>query len=176
MLALAAVVVGTDQITKSWALHQISMTASHPDGRHLLGPLWLTLTYNSGAAFSLGTGITPVLEVVAAVLVAVLFAFSHRASRRASMAVGIGIALLLGGAVSNLADRLFRHIPAHPGAVIDFVDIARVGHHDWWPVFNIADAAITVGAVVLVVAFARSGGRSGRVSRSGGRSGRVSRP
>ena len=169
MFALAAVVVGTDQMTKSWALHHLSTTARHPGGRHLLGPLWLILTYNSGAAFSLGTGITPVLEVVAAVLVALLFVLSSRASRRASPAVVVGIALLLGGAVSNLGDRLFRHVPARPGAVIDFIDIARVGRHDWWPIFNIADAAITVGAVILVIASARSGraSRSNRDSRSG---------
>ena len=171
MFALAGVVVAVDQTTKSWALHNVPMT-----GRHLLGPVWLTLTYNSGAAFSLGTGITPVLEVIAAVMVAVLFAFSGRASRQAPIAVIVGIGLLLGGAVSNLGDRLFRHLPGHPGAVIDFIDIARIGHRDWWPVFNVADAAITVGAVILVIAFSRSGGRSGPGSRSGGRSGPGSTP
>ncbi|HEX7167995.1 MAG TPA: signal peptidase II, partial [Acidimicrobiales bacterium] len=56
------------------------------------------------------------------------------------MAAGLG--LVLGGAVGNLADRLFRD---HGGAVVDFVDL------QWWPVFNVADIAISVGAVLLVV-------------------------
>jgi signal peptidase II len=50
--------------------------------------------------------------------------------------------LLLGGAVGNLVDRLIRH---HHGAVIDFVDLR------WWPVFNVADASITIGAILLVL-------------------------
>ncbi len=147
---LAAVVVVADQATKTWALH-------HAAGlHHVVGTLYLRLDYNAGAAFSLGTGIGPVLEVVAAVLVAVLVLASRRVSRDAPLAGAVGLALLLGGAVGNLADRLLRHIPGNPGAVVDFVDIARIGHHDWWPIFNLADAAITVGAGLLVIAFVRS--------------------
>jgi signal peptidase II len=150
ILGLAGLVVVADQLTKSWALH-------HAAGyHHVVGTLWFTLTFNSGAAFGLGQGVTPVLEVVAAVLVAVLVVASRRASRGAPAAIAVGIGLLLGGAVSNLADRLFRTIPGHPGAVVDFIDIARVGTHDWWPIFNVADAAITIGALTLVVAFSRS--------------------
>ena len=66
------------------------------------------------------------------------------------MAVGLG--LLLGGAAGNLADRVFRH---NHGAVIDFIDAARVGTRDWWPVFNVADAAIVVGVVILLLCYRR---------------------
>lgn len=153
ILALAAFVVAVDQLTKTWALH-------HAQGlHHVVGPLFFRLDFNVGAAFSLGTGITPVLEVVAAVLVAVLVVVSRRISRAAPVAMSIGIGLLLGGAVGNLSDRLFRHVPGAPGAVVDFIDIARIGHHDWWPIFNVADSAITVGAGFLVVAFSRSRGQ-----------------
>ena len=70
------------------------------------------------------------------------------------MAVGLG--LLLGGAAGNLTDRVFRH---NHGAVIDFIDAARIGSRDWWPVFNVADAAIVVGVVILVLSYRRRPGR-----------------
>jgi signal peptidase II len=62
------------------------------------------------------------------------------------MAIALG--LVLGGALGNLADRLIR---GHGGAVIDFIDF------QWWPVFNVADMAITIGAVLLVIAGFREG-------------------
>lgn len=139
--ATAAVVVAADQATKTWALHNL------PQPRHVLGTLWFDLTLNSGAAFSLGRGITPVVVAVVVVLVAWLLLFSRRLSRSAHPVIAVALGLLLGGAVSNLADRLFRH---NHGAVIDFIDAARFGSHDYWPVFNIADASIVVGVAVLV--------------------------
>jgi signal peptidase II len=149
---VAAAVVAADQVSKSWALHALK-----PYGtvHHVFGPLALELTLNPGAAFSLGTGITPVIEVVAAVLVVALAAYSRRA-RHGGWLLSVGTGLLLGGAVSNLGDRLFRH---HHGAVVDFVSIARVGGHDYWPIFNVADAAITVGVVMVVIALSRSPAR-----------------
>jgi signal peptidase II len=120
--------------------------------RHVTGTLWLDLTYNSGAAFSLGRGVTPVVETIVVVLVAGLLLFGRRAARTATIPVALGVGLLLGGAAGNLVDRLFRH---NHGSVIDFVDILRVGRHDLWPVFNLADAAIVVGALTLVLAYSR---------------------
>jgi signal peptidase II len=152
LLAVAGAVVAVDQLTKTWALHHVPLT-----GRHLFGPVWLLRTLNTGAAFGLGTGVTPVLEIVAAVLIVVLFSLSRRVSRGAPRVVVVGVGLVLGGAVGNLLDRLVRH---HDGGVIDWIDIARVGNHDWWPVFNVADAAITIGAVVLVVAYLLRSSRS----------------
>ena len=142
---LAAVVVAADQISKTWALHNTL------GGRHVLWTLWLDLTYNSGAAFGVGHGVTPLVE---AAVVAVIIAFvllGRRAVRSATWPTIVAVGLVLGGAAGNLCDRLFRHIPGHPGGVIDFIDAVRIGQHDWWPVFNVADACITVGVVLLVV-------------------------
>jgi signal peptidase II len=149
---VAAAVIVADQMTKTWALHQIPPSP----GRHVVGPVWLNLTFNRGAAFGLGHGVTPVVEAVVVVLVAWLVFFGRRASRAASLPVAIGLGLLIGGAAGNLIDRLFRH---NRGAVIDFIDAVRVGSHDWWPVFNVADASIVVGVVIIVLAYSVGAGR-----------------
>jgi signal peptidase II len=147
--AVAVAVLGADQASKTWALHHVPPA---PGGRHLVGSLWLVLTFNSGAAFSLGRGVTPVIESVAIVLVVWLLVFSRRASRVASIPMAVGLGLLLGGAAGNLTDRVVRH---NHGSVIDFIDMARIGSRDWWPVFNVADAAIVVGVVVVVLSYRR---------------------
>jgi signal peptidase II len=96
-----------------------------------------------------------VVEAIVVALVVWLLAFSGRANRSANPGVAVGLGLLLGGAAGNLIDRVFRHIPGYPGAVIDFVDAARIGTRDWWPVFNVADASIVLGVVILVVCYLR---------------------
>jgi signal peptidase II len=139
--AVAAVVVAVDQITKTLALDHLD-----PLNRtHVVGPVFLELEYNSGAAFSLGTGVTPILEAAVVVLIVGLLVFTRRASRSASVPVSVALGLLLGGALSNLGDRLFRHLPVH-GGVVDF--IRAVG---WWPVFNVADACIVIGVILLLL-------------------------
>jgi signal peptidase II len=141
LLLIASAVVALDQWSKSWALHDLSEVAR----RHIVGPVYLSLGFNRGAAFSLGAGASPVIEALAIVLVVGVIAFSRRATRGgASVPVIIGLGLLLGGALSNLGDRLFRH---HGGAVVDFIQLVS-----WWPTFNVADASVTVGAVTVVVA------------------------
>ena len=141
LLLVAAAVVALDQWSKSWALQDLSDVSR----RHVIGPMYLTLTFNQGAAFSLGAGASPIIEAVAIALVVAVIAMSRRAARGgANLAVIIGLGLLLGGALSNLGDRLFRH---HHGAVVDFIQLVS-----WWPTFNVADASITVGAVTLVIA------------------------
>lgn len=65
--------------------------------------------------------------------------------------------LLIGGAVGNLVDRVIRD---HHRSVIDFIAAARIGTHDRWPIFNLADAAIVVGAVTVAAAYSRKGQRS----------------
>ncbi|HET9076382.1 MAG TPA: signal peptidase II [Acidimicrobiales bacterium] len=142
--AVAAAVVAADQLTKTWALD--SLRLGQP--RHVIGPVNLVLTYNTGAAFGLGTGVTPIVEAAVVVLVVWLLAASRRASRNASSTMAVGLGLLLGGALGNLADRLFRHPKGFPGGVVDFIQGVS-----WWPVFNVADASIVVGVVVLVVAY-----------------------
>lgn len=143
LAAVAATVIALDQWTKSWALHNLSATSP----RHVLGPVYLVLSFNRGAAFSLGSGASPVIEVLASALAVAVIAFSGRAARvGASPVVVIGLGLLSGGALSNLADRLFGD---HHGAVVDFIQAVS-----WWPTFNVADAAITTGAVTVAVTLA----------------------
>ena len=137
---VAAVVLVVDQASKHWALNALQ------DGPiELIGSLRLFLTYNTGAAFSLasGRGIGPLVTVLAVVVIAGL-AFGYT-SRHPLGATSVG--LISGGAVGNLVDRAFRGDDGFlQGAVVDFIDL------QWWPVFNVADAAIVVGAVLLVVA------------------------
>lgn len=128
-------VVAIDQSTKSLAASDLH----HPV--HLVGPFGLALRYNSGSAFSLFTGAPAVLAAVSLVLVGILVWLAWRA-QSAAMAVAVG--LVLGGALGNLADRAFR---GHRGEVVDFVTLTH------WPTFNVADACITVGVVLLVVLF-----------------------
>jgi signal peptidase II len=141
LLLVASAIVALDQWSKSWALRDLTVTGR----RHVIGPMYLELSFNRGAAFSLGAGASPVIEAVAIGLVVAVVAFSRRAAKGgANLAVIVGLGLLLGGALSNLADRVLRH---HHGAVVDFIQVVS-----WWPTFNVADASITVGAVTLVVA------------------------
>jgi signal peptidase II len=137
---MAAVVVATvavDQATKSWAV------AALADGpRHVVWTLELDLAFNPGLAFSQGTGLTGLITVVGLVLAGLVW-WSRGIT---SPPLAVGVALLVGGACGNLADRLFRD---HGGAVVDFIDF------QWWPVFNVADMAVFCGAAVLVVASVR---------------------
>ena len=140
---VAAVVVSADQLTKSWALQH-----TYPP-RHVFASLWLELTFNTGAAFGVGKGVTPVVEAGVIALVAGLLLGARRAAKRGSLSEAFALGLVVGGALSNLADRLLRHVPGHPGAVVDWIEVAQVHGHQYWPVFNVADASIVVGAILL---------------------------
>ncbi len=132
--SVAAVVVVADQVTKDLAVDHLATAPVH-----LFGPVGLVLEYNTGVAFSLGAGSGWPVALAAAGLVAVLLALARSArSRAASTALG----LVLGGALGNLADRL---VGGHHGAVVDFVHVGA------WPTFNLADAAVVVGCVLLAV-------------------------
>ena len=137
----AAVVIAADQVTKTLALDHLDPVRR----THVVGPVYWELTYNSGAAFSMGAGVTPIVEAAVVVLIVALLVFARRSSRSASVPVSIALGMLLGGALSNLGDRLFRNLPVH-GSVVDF--IRAVG---WWPVFNVADASIVIAVVLLVL-------------------------
>lgn len=145
--AAAAVVVVLDQLTKHWALQALA------DGPiDLVGSLRLNLTFNDGAAFSLGGGRTTLIAVAALAIVVVIVAMGWRAESRA-WAIGLGI--VLGGAAGNLVDRALRAGDGLLGGrVIDFIDL------QWWPVFNVADVSLWVGIGVLALASWREpGGR-----------------
>ena len=166
MIALvAALVILLDQTTKSWALDHLTVP------RHVVGPINLTLTFNRGAAFSIGTGISPIVEAVVVVLIVALVGFSGRLTSATPLWVYGALGLVLGGALGNLADRLLRDIPFHHGAVVDFIQAVS-----WWPVFNVADAAIVIGIAALVLYFVardRGPGRNPPGRRTSGGRGMV---
>ncbi|HEX2849413.1 MAG TPA: signal peptidase II [Acidimicrobiales bacterium] len=146
---LAAGVFALDQVTKTLAVRGLA------DGPvHVWWTVTLNLSFNSGIAFSLGPGLTPWITAVVVVLVVVLLALTRRVT---SPAMAVALGLVLGGAIGNLADRLFR---GHGGAVVDFIDVR------WWPVFNVADIAITTGAVLLVLSGLREQPRQEIAPRS----------
>jgi len=138
-VVIAAAVVLIDQLTKHWAVHRLS------GGRtvDVVGSLRFNLTYNSGMAFSRGKGLGPVIGVIALVVIVALLASLRR---NGSILSTVRLGLLIGGAVGNILDRLFRDGNGFlGGTVVDFIDL------QWWPVFNVADSAITVGGIILVV-------------------------
>jgi signal peptidase II len=138
LVAAVGAIVAVDQLTKAWA---VSALADGPI--HVFGDtVKLELARNSGSAFSRFQGYTPVLAILAIVITI----FIARAVRHASDRwVIIGLVLVLGGALGNLTDRFARAPGFLHGYVVDFVAVG------WWPLFNVADSCVTVGAIVLVV-------------------------
>ena len=127
-----------DFATKTWAISSLS---SQP--RKIIGSLLqFTLVKNSGAAFSLATGFTIFFTLLAFVVVATVTYFASRITSRGwSIAVG----LLLGGVLGNLTDRIFRSPGFFNGHVIDWIEVPH------WPVFNLADSAICIAALISII-------------------------
>jgi signal peptidase II len=131
---LAVLVLVADRVTTSIVeghLHDVT---------HLWGPFGLALSFNSGFAFSLFSGRPVLITVLLSAAVVVLAVLVTRV-RTVPQAVGGG--LILGGAAGNLSERL---ISGHHGQVADFLTLTH------WPTFNLADACVTVGVVVLAIA------------------------
>ncbi len=133
------IVLVADQITKNWARDHFQ------DGPYSVIGDWLRVRYaeNPGAAFSSFTGSGPLIGVIAFGVVIFLVYLVARTSRRIDV---LALGLILGGALGNLADRVFRGEGVLDGAVVDWID--------WWfiPTFNVADAALNVGVAALLVA------------------------
>jgi signal peptidase II len=146
-LLVAAIVIAIDQLTKWWALS--ALDPDHPT--HVVWTLQFNLSYNSGMAFSRGRGLGPVIGV-AALVVIVVFVLKLRSVQGALATVASG--LVIGGALGNISDRIFRSGGFLRGEVVDFIDF------QWWPVFNVADMAITIGGVLLVFALSRAAKRA----------------
>ncbi|HXZ00446.1 MAG TPA: signal peptidase II [Stellaceae bacterium] len=142
-LAVAAVVALADQLAKAWIL---TLFSDRPPGSVLpvAGFLNLALTWNRGMSFGLFNNTaalnTIIFTVLAAVIVAGLLVWLRRA-RETLVALAIG--LVIGGAVGNVIDRLWR------GAVVDFLDF-HLGQWHFY-VFNLADAAISVGVGLMLL-------------------------
>ena len=135
-LIIVAVVIA-DQATKNWALNSLS------DGRtiDLFWTLRFNLVFNSGMAFSQGQGLGRLIGLLAIGVAVWLWSSLKKVSTNLSL---VGTAMLIGGALGNVVDRLFRGEKWLAGSVIDFIDL------QWFPVFNIADSAVTLGAAMLI--------------------------
>lgn len=138
LLALAAVLYGLDLLTKTIAVAKLTPG----DPVYLIGDVVrFSLVRNPGAAFSMATGMTWLLTLIAS---AVVIAVVKIGSTLRSPWWAIGLGMVLGGALGNLTDRLFRSPGPLQGHVVDFMAVG------WWPVFNVADSAVVCGAILLV--------------------------
>jgi len=140
---LIAFIVAADQATKHWALNRLSNARTID----LIGSLRFNLAFNKGMAFSQATGAGPIIGALAFVVIIVIVLWLRRNAQ--GLAV-VAAGLIVGGATGNLIDRLLRGDAWLRGAVVDFIDL------QWWPIFNIADAAISTGAVLMIVASVRA--------------------
>ncbi|HEY3436911.1 MAG TPA: signal peptidase II [Actinotalea sp.] len=150
LFLLALVVFAVDQLTKVWAVANLSGAERTPLLGDLLG---LSLLYNPGAALSFATGMTWVFTVAAVVVTVVIVRVANRLGSR-GWTVALG--LLLGGALGNLADRLLRQPGFARGHVVDFIAYGRLF------VGNVADIAIVTAAVLVVLLTLRGIGVDGR--------------
>lgn len=145
--AIAAAIVAADFVSKNMAVEALSpMHVPHP----IIGnTVRFTLAYNPGAAFGmhLGPASRWIFGVLSVVIVAVLLRATADLTRLSRLAA-IGVPIVIGGAVGNLLDRI-----RHRDGVVDFIDVG-VGDVRFWT-FNIADSAVTIGAVCLVLALWR---------------------
>ena len=145
LLALIAVVVlAADIVTKVVAVAQLE---DREPVEVLGGLVYLQLLRNPGAAFSFATGYTWVLTIIAIAVVVVIVRVARRL-RSTGWAVALG--LVLGGALGNLTDRIFRSPGPLQGHVVDVVSLLAPDGRVW-PVFNLADSSIVTGGVLLVL-------------------------
>lgn len=135
LAAVAGAAIAADQVTK----RIVAGTLDLGDVKHVVGPLDLHHVQNTGIAFGLFPNATSIVIVLTSMVIAwLLVVFARSGARHPVMPVGLG--LVVGGSVSNLADRI------RLGHVTDFLDVR------WWPAFNLADTFIVVGVGLLVAA------------------------
>ena len=151
IVAIAAFVVLFDQWSKHWAVGSLS------DGHtvHVISTLRFNLSFNSGMAFSKGTNAGPVIGVLSILVTAALIIWQVRIARESTThrVLVVAAGLIVGGAWGNIVDRLFRGEGGLHGRVVDFIDL------QWWPVFNVADAAVTVGVILMALSMMREPGK-----------------
>lgn len=143
VLITAVVVIALDQLTKLWAQQVLLPRIAAGEGPIEILGSWLRLTYaeNTGAAFSMGTGLTWIFTLIACVVVVVIIKV---ATRLTNIWWALALGGLLGGAMGNLMDRIFRAPGVGRGFVVDFIQLP------YWPIFNIADSAVVVSAIGMV--------------------------
>jgi signal peptidase II len=151
LFLIAAAVLALDIASKAIVVATLSDRAPV---RLLGGLLTLRESRNSGAAFSIGTSMTVVFTLIAVGVIV----FIVRTSRRIySLPWAVALGLLLGGAMGNLGDRIFRSPGPFRGWVVDWIELPH------WPVFNLADSAIVCGGVLMVLIAARGYRIDGKV-------------
>ncbi len=135
---LIMIVIVFDQLTKHWSLNALNA------GRtiQIFWTLQFNLVFNSGMAFSQGQDSGRIIGLLAIGVVVGLLMSLRKPMSRVTI---IGTGLLVGGACGNILDRMFRGNGWMSGAVVDFIDL------QWFPVFNVADSAVTIGAGFLIL-------------------------
>ena len=139
---LAALVILVDQLSKHWILYVYDLPSriSTP----IAGPFSLTMVWNRGVSFGLFRADADLVRwilTIFSIAVAIALSIWVRKADRPMLSVGLG--LVIGGAIGNAIDRI------RFGAVVDFLDFQRLGFFPW--VFNVADSAITIGVVFLLL-------------------------
>ena len=143
LYSLALLIWSIDFLTKNWAVENLTGAS-----RKVLGTfLQITLHKNPGAAFSFATGFTIIFTSIS---IAVLLFIMRYSSRITSTWWSVVTGLVLGGVLGNLSDRIFREPSFLYGHVIDWIELP------YWPIFNIADSAIVVAAVIAFVLTVRN--------------------
>jgi signal peptidase II len=140
----AAGVLALDQLTK-WLV--VTNLQGRPPIRLIGDAVRLVYATNPGGAFSLLTGFPLFFAIMAVVVMGAIVYYARRTTSTGILCV---LGLLLGGALGNFTDRLLRGDQLLHGQVVDFVDVGP------WPVFNVADSAITIGAITLTLLLSRA--------------------
>ena len=155
---VAAAVLVLDIVSKVVVVAKLE---DHPPVRLLGGAIYLVETRNSGAAFSVGTGATVALTVIALAVVVVIV---RTARRMRSIGWAVALGLILGGALGNIVDRLFRAPGVGRGHVVDWISLFS-DDGSRFAIFNLADSAITCGAVLAAILALRGVDLDGARSR-----------
>lgn len=159
LLLTAMIAFDLDLITKIIA---VSVLDGRPPVKLLDGLVYLQVLRNPGAAFSMATGMTWVFTLIAAgVVVAIVWIAPKMRSR--GWAIGLG--LVLAGALGNLTDRVFRSPGPLRGHVVDIVSVIEP-NGTFFPVFNVADVAISVGGTLIVLMAVLGRDYDGRSAKS----------
>lgn len=143
-LWLVPLVIAVDQITKYVVLHSLALG----DPVDVLGSAFrLTFIYNRGAAFGMQLG-SPTMHTVVSFVALAVVGWLYWSLPAAARLLHVALALVVGGAIGNIIDRL------RFGQVVDFFDVG-LGESWRWPVFNIADSCVTVGVLLLALGYQR---------------------
>lgn len=144
LLGIVGVVLVIDVLTKQWIVDTLVLYEVRP----VFGEFFrITYTHNPGAAFGINIGEHSRLFFLALSLVAlVVIGWMYRTTERTDVLRLVALALVCGGALGNIIDRL-----RYEAGVVDFIDVG-LGSYRFW-IFNVADSAVSVGAVLLLISF-----------------------